>query len=117
MAAVITATVPTTAHQRWVRNVPDRTRNSPTNPFNPGSPTALITTARNRAAMIGIDFCRPPRSAKRRVPRRSQMTPTRKKMAPVVRPWFTISITPPVTPCRLKAKKPRTMKATSTIEA
>ena len=28
---------PTTAHQRWVRNVPIRTRNSPTKPLSPGS--------------------------------------------------------------------------------
>ena len=72
---------------------------------------ALMTTTRKTAAMIGADFCRPPSSAMRSVPRRSQIIPTRKNMAPVVRPWLTISSTPPVTPWSLKAKNPRTMNA------
>ena len=76
-----------------------------------------MTTARKMAARMGVDFCRPPNSVMRRVPRRSQITPTRKKMAPVVRPWLTISMTPPVTPWALNANVPSTMKATSTIEA
>src|SRR5579875_2420029 len=37
-AASTTPPVATTAHQRWVRKVPRRTRNSPTNPFRPGRP-------------------------------------------------------------------------------
>ena len=63
MAPVTIAVVATTAHQRWVMNVPTRTRNSPTNPLSPGRPTALITTARKTAARIGADFWRPPSSA------------------------------------------------------
>ena len=61
----------TTAHQRWVMNVPRSTRNSLTNPFNPGTPMEAIMKTVNTPAMTGATFCRPRNSVVCHVPRRS----------------------------------------------
>ncbi len=71
MAARITPIVPTTAHQRWVTNVPRRMRNSPTKPLSPGRPIDESMTTVKTAANSGADFWMPPMSAMRRVWRRS----------------------------------------------
>ena len=64
MAPVTMAVVATTAHQRWVMNVPDEDQELADEPVEArAGPTALMTTARKMAARIGVDFCRPPRSA------------------------------------------------------
>ena len=71
MADTITPRTATTAHQRWVRKVPTRTRNSLTNPFSPGTPMEAIMSTVNTAAMTGATFCRPRSSVVCHVPRRS----------------------------------------------
>ena len=71
MAARITPAVATTAHQRRVTKVPIRTRNSPTKPFRPGSPSDESITIMNTPAKIGATFWMPPISEMRRVWRRS----------------------------------------------
>ena len=70
--------------------MPDRIRNSPTNPFVPGSPTDESVTMTNTVAMSGTCLARPPYSEMSRVWRRSYSMPTRRKSAPVETPWFSI---------------------------
>ena len=72
------------------RNAPNRIRNSPTNPFRPGSPIDDSVMTKNAATSLGITCFRPPNSAMRRVCRRSDSMPTMRKSAPVETPWFSI---------------------------
>ena len=58
-AARITPVDATTAHQRWVRNVPMRIMNSPTKPFSPGTPIELNMAMVNTPAITGASFWRP----------------------------------------------------------
>ncbi len=70
MAATITPSMATTAHQRCVMKVPDRTRNSLTKPLRPGTPMEASMTTVKTAAMTGAAFCRPRSSLACQVPRR-----------------------------------------------
>ena len=95
----------------------DEDQELPDEPVEAGQPDRGHDHGQEDGGQDGRRLLQAAEVADRRVPRRSQMTPTRKKMAPVVSPWLTISSTPPVTPWALKAKNPSTMKATSTMEA
>ncbi len=68
-----------------------------------------MTTVKT-AAMRGATFWSPESWAISLVWRRSYIIPTRRKSAPVDRPWLTIWSTPPDRPWLVKAKVPRTMK-------
>ena len=46
----------TTAHHRWVTNVPMRTRNSPTKPLSPGRPIDESITTMKTPAKTGADL-------------------------------------------------------------
>ncbi len=70
MAATITPSTATTAHQRWVMKVPERTRNSLTKPFRPGTPMEAIMATVNTPARTGAAFCSPRSSPACHVPRR-----------------------------------------------
>ena len=70
MAATITPSTATTAHQRWVMKVPESTRNSLTKPLSPGTPMDASMTTVNTAARTGAAFCRPRISPVCQVPRR-----------------------------------------------
>ena len=87
-----------------------RMRNSPTKPLRPGTAIDDIITTVNTAANTGATFCSPLSAEISRVCRRSTMKPTRRKRAPVLRPWLIICRTPPVSDCRVSANVPRTMK-------
>ena len=50
---------------------PHKIRNSPTKPFNPGSPLEASITSRKNAGYTGTAAQSPPKSAMRRVWRRS----------------------------------------------
>ena len=70
MAATITPSMATTAHQRWVMKVPERTRNSLTNPFRPGTPMEAIMATVNTRRQDGAAFWSPRSSLTCQVPRR-----------------------------------------------
>ena len=53
------AEVAAIAHHRWARKVPDRTRNSPTKPFRPGSPMEAMTKTVKTPAITGAGHCSP----------------------------------------------------------
>src|SRR5262249_20972994 len=89
---------------RW--KAPTRIRNSPTNPFSPGSPSDDSATTRKRAEKAGTTRHRPPKSAMSREWRRSQIMPPIRKRARVDRPWFTIWMIAPTSPCWLSVKMP-----------
>ena len=56
----MTAVAAITAYSGWVRNEPMSTRNSPTNPFVPGTPIELRQTMVSNVANTGITFAMPP---------------------------------------------------------
>ena len=59
------------ASQKLTWKAPSSTRNSPTKPLSPGSPTDESVTTRKSAEKAGITFQRPPNWAMSRVWRRS----------------------------------------------
>ena len=59
------------ATARFTWNAPSKTRNSPTNPFSPGSPSEDSVTTRKSAENAGMICHSPPKSAMSRVCRRS----------------------------------------------
>ena len=63
--------VATAASRGLTPKAPTRIRNSPTNPLRPGSPSDESTTIKKSAEKAGTTFQRPPKSAMRRVWRRS----------------------------------------------
>jgi len=70
-AAKITAVADTIARYGCVRNDPRSTRNSPTNPFVPGTPMLLSDTRVNTVANSGTVRAMPPYASIMRVWRRS----------------------------------------------
>ena len=110
MAARTTAVAARAPNQLLTANVPTITRNSPTNPFNPGSPAEANTVNRNAPISHGITEASPPMLPRSRVCVRSYTIPTSRNRAPVASPWFTIWSTPPVTPCCVNANTPSTTK-------
>jgi len=61
-------------------------RNSPTNPFNPGSPIDDRVTIRNAATSLGMTRLRPPNWVMSRVCLRSDSIPTIRNSPPVLTP-------------------------------
>ena len=72
------------------RNAPTRIRNSPTNPFSPGSAIDDSVTMRKAATSRGVTDLRPPNSEMSLVCRRSESMPTIMNSPPVLTPWFSI---------------------------
>ena len=91
-------------------NVPRRTRNSPTKPLRPGSPSEARTNTPKKVVKSGHMFARPPRSAIIRRCVFSYWMPTKRKSAPVTKPWFNICSTAPTPPCRLRTNMPSVTK-------
>ena len=80
------------------------------NPFSVGRPIDASVISRNTAVRRGITVFRPPYSLMRRVWRRSESMPTRRKSPPVLTPCASIWYMAPCIPCRFIAQMPSTTK-------
>ncbi len=87
-------------------NEPIKTKNSPTNPLVPGSPTDESATRLSTAARAGATRAMPPNAAISRVCARSYSIPARKKRAPVEMPWLIMMRIAPSTLCSVSAQIP-----------
>jgi len=93
---------------RW--KAPTRIRNSPTNPFSPGSPSDDSTTTRNTAEKAGTTRHRPPKSAMSREWRRSVDHAHHQEEGARRQAVVTIWMRAPTSPCWLSVKMPSITK-------